>query len=108
MQPLDLKNYSAFTARLSVKPTVPVSSSAISSTQTVYPVQVKDKIASSVEYSPRIFSPYLTPSAVHVENRQLAQGSVAPTYQHNIAATKYFNVSITPKPRSHLQTGLIA
>lgn len=108
MQPLDLKNYSAFTARLSVKPTVPVPSGVISSNQSVYPVQVKDKIASSVEYSPRIFSPYLTPSAVHVENRQLAQGSVAPTYQHNIAATKYFNVSITPKPRSHPQTGLIA
>ena len=67
-----------------------------------------EKTLKPVEYVSRIFSPHLTPSAVHIENRQLAQNSIGPVYRHNIALTKYFNVSITPKLLAHLHTSLIA
>lgn len=67
-----------------------------------------EKTLKPVEYVSRIFSPHLTPSAVHIENRQLAQSNIGPVYRHNIALTKYFNVSITPKLLAHLHTSLIA
>jgi len=76
--------------------------------QTITPVHRTDKSKSNTDYTSRIFSPYLTPSAIIAENRQLAQGSVSPFYQQNIAATKYFNISTTPKLRPHLHTSLIA
>ena len=46
---------------------------------------------------PGLFSTYSAPSAVYAENIQLAQGSISPVYQHNIAITKYLNISASAK-----------
>tara|TARA_B110000305_G_scaffold208343_1_gene240500 strand:+ start:54 stop:389 length:336 start_codon:yes stop_codon:yes gene_type:complete len=111
MQPLNMKIQNSFTERHPMQATTfafPKSGGAGLGGQTVYPVQSTDKSLRSMDHASRIFSPYLTPSAVHAENRQIAQGSLAPTYQQNIAATKYFNVSTTSKLRPHLHTNLIA
>ena len=111
MQPLDIKIQNSFTARQPMQAMTsafPKPIVAGLAGQTVYPVQRTDKYPGPIDHVSRIFSPYLTPSAVHAENRQIAQGSLAPTYQQNIAATKYFNVSTTPKLRPHLHTNLIA
>ena len=110
---LNLDLYSPHTSniKLSDQPTVsgifnqnPLSSAG----QAITPVHTTVKGQGKADYTSRIFSPYLTPSAIHAENRQLAQGSVSPNYQQNIAATKYFNISTTPKLRPHLHTSLIA
>ena len=111
MQPVDLKIQNAFTVRPPVQTTLSVlpKSGGIPLTgQPVYPVQGAEKLIGAMEYSSRIFSPYLTPSAVHAENKQMAQNIMAPTYQHNIAITKYLNISVIPKPKSHLHTNLVA
>jgi len=111
MQPLDLKLQNDLATRFSSKAVnQPLSQTNITkvSGQSVFPVQNVSKTPGSMEYSSRIFSPYLTPSAIHAENRQISQGSVTPIYQHNIAATKYFNISITPRPRLDFSTNLIA
>jgi hypothetical protein len=111
MQPLDMKIQNSFTGRHPIQATTfafPKLGGAGLGGQTVYPLQRTDKSPGSMDHASRIFSPYLTPSAVHAENRQIAQGSLAPTYQQNIAATKYFNVSTTSKLRPHLHTNLIA
>ena len=76
--------------------------------QTITPVHRTDRSQGTADYTSRLFSPYLTPSAILTENRQLAQAAVSPAYQQNIAATKYFNISTTPKLRPHLHTNLIA
>ena len=108
---LDLYSPHASSIKLSDQPTGsgifdtnPFSSAG----QTVTPIHRTGKGQGNASYTSRIFSPYLTPSAIHAENRQLAQGSVSPNYQQNIAATKYFNISTTPKLRPHLHTSLIA
>ena len=110
---LNLDLYSPHTSniKLSDQPTVsgifnqnPFSSAG----QAITPVHPTVKGQGKADYTSRIFSPYLTPSAIHAENRQLAQGSVSPNYQQNIAATKYFNISTPPKLRPHLHTSLIA
>ena len=76
--------------------------------QSITPVHRTDRSQGTADYTSRLFSPYLTPSAILAENRQIAQGTASPTYQQNIAATKYFNISVTPKLRPHLHTNLIA
>jgi hypothetical protein len=111
MQRLDLKLQNDFATRYSskvVNQPLPQTNIKKMSGQSVFPVQNVGKTPGSMEYASRIFSPYLTPSAIHTENRQISQGSVAPIYRHNIAATKYFNISITPRPRLDLSTNLIA
>jgi hypothetical protein len=111
MQPVDLKTQSAFTALPPVQTSLsafPKSSGVVVAGKVVYPVQGAEKSVGAMEYSSRIFSPYLTPSAVHAENRQMAQNSLSPTYQHNIAITKYLNISTIPKPKSHLHTNIAA
>ena len=111
MQPIDLKTQNSFTVRPPVQTTLSVlpKSGGIPLTgQPVYPVQGAEKLIGAMEYSSRIFSPYLTPSAVHAENKQMAQNIMAPTYQQNIAITKYLNISVIPKPKSHLHTNLVA
>ena len=111
MQPVDLKIQNAFTVRPLVQTALsvfPKSGSIPITGQTVYPVQGAEKSMGAMEYSSRIFSPYLTPSAVHAENKQMAQNIMAPTYQQNIAITKYLNISAVPKPKSHLHTNLVA
>ena len=107
MQPVDLKIQNAFTVRPPVQTALSVlpKSGGIPLTgQPVYPVQGAEKLIGAMEYSSRIFSPYLTPSAVHAENKQMAQNIMAPTYQQNIAITKYLNISVIPKPKSRVHT----
>ena len=111
MQPVDLKIQNAFTVRPLVQTALSVfpKSGGIPITgQSVYPVQGAEKPIGAMDYSSRIFSPYLTPSAVHAENKQIAQNILAPTYQQNMAITKYLNISAIPKPKSHLHTNLVA
>ena len=111
MQPVDLKIQNASTVRPPVQTALSVfhKTGGIPITgQTVYPVHSAEKSIGGMEYSARIFSPYLTPSAVHAENKQMAQNIMAPTYQQNIAITKYLNISAIPKPKSHLHTNLVA
>ena len=111
MEPLFLKTVNFSTARIQLPVPIvenpePSKALIVDETSIVVPSAVKS--LKPVKYVSRIFSPHLTPSAVHIENRQLAQSSVAPVYLHNIALTKYFNVSITPKLLPHLHTSLIA
>ena len=79
-----------------------------SSRASIYPINNIRKPAHSTENNSRIFSPYSAPSAVNVENKVLAQASAGPIYQHNIAATKYYHVSMTPKPRTNQSMNILA
>lgn len=74
----------------------------------IYPINNIRKSAHSTENNSRIFSPYTAPSAINVENKALAQGSGGPIYQHNIAITKYYHVSMTAKPRENQSMNVIA
>ena len=79
MQRLDLKLQNDFATRYSSKVVnQPLSQTNITkmSGESVFPVQNVGKTPGSMEYASRIFSPYLTPSAIHTENRQISQGSV--------------------------------
>ena len=55
----------------------------------------------------RVYSPYLSPSHVAVEQVATSQ-SLAPMYVHNIARTKYFNVSKPTSPLEHNKINLYA
>ena len=79
-----------------------------SSRTAIYPINNAQKSAHSTENNSRIFSPYSSPSAINVENRALAQASGGPVYQHNVAMTKYYHVSITPKPRTNQSMNILA
>ena len=74
----------------------------------MYPIDNVRRSAHSTEHKSRLFSPYIAPSAVNVENKALAQASAGPIYQHNIAVTKYYNVSTTPKPRTNQSMNVLA
>ena len=76
--------------------------------QIEYPTGPTNKPSQTIEYSHRMYSPYLTPSSVQAESRQLAQDGMSPIYQHNLAATKYFNVSFLSKLRPQSRLSLIA
>ena len=111
MEPLFLKIENFSTARVQFPAPIvenPEPSKVLNAAETSIVVPGAVKSLKPVEYVSRIFSPHLTPSAVHIENRQLAQSSIGPVYRHNIALTKYFNVSITPKLLAHSHTSLIA
>tara|TARA_X000000950_G_scaffold285296_1_gene390827 strand:- start:465 stop:797 length:333 start_codon:yes stop_codon:yes gene_type:complete len=56
----------------------------------------------------RIYSPYLSPSSVVVMDKYLRQAGADPTYVHNEARTKYFNISKAAKPSDHLKLNLMA
>ena len=56
----------------------------------------------------RIFSPDLSPSSGKVMDRNEPQDLIAPIYMHNIARTKYFNISNPAKPADHLKLNLFA
>ena len=56
----------------------------------------------------RIFSPYLSPSSVKVMDLSEKQNMIDPIYMHNIARTKYFNISQTAKPADHFKLNLFA
>jgi|TARA_B110000967_G_C18801597_1_gene518766 hypothetical protein len=81
---------------------------ASSSGKTVSAMQNSNRVQGTVEHISRLFSTYSAPSAVYAENIQLAQGSISPVYQHNIAITKYLNISVVPKVKSYLPNNLIA
>ena len=56
----------------------------------------------------RVYSPYLSPSSaviMDVQNRQIA---IDTTYVHNVARTKYFNVSKPAVPAEHFKVNLLA
>ena len=55
-----------------------------------------------------IFSPYLSPSSVKVMDLNETQNLIDPIYMHNIARTKYFNISNPAKPADHLKLNLFA
>ena len=79
-----------------------------SSRTAIYPINNVRQSAHSTENNSRIFSPYTAPSAINVENKTLAQASGGPSYQHNIAMTKYHHVSIPPKPRLNQSMNILA
>jgi hypothetical protein len=56
----------------------------------------------------RIFSPYLSPSSVVVENMSKTGSALDPIYMHNIARTKYFNISKPDKPSEHFKVNMFA
>ena len=74
----------------------------------IYPIKNVQQSAHSTENNSRIFSPYTAPSAINVENRALSQASNGPNYQHNIAMTKYYHVSMPPKPRMNQSMNILA
>ena len=56
----------------------------------------------------RIFSPYLSPSSVKVMDLSETRDMISPIFMHNIARTKYFNISQPAKPADHLKLNLFA
>ena len=56
----------------------------------------------------RVYSPYLSPSSAVVIDMVARQTAVGPTYVHNEARTKYFNVSKPAKPGRYIRLNLFA
>ena len=56
----------------------------------------------------RVYSPFLAPSNVVVSNIQSQRTSYETIYMHNVARTKYFNVSKQPKPSDHNKINVMA
>ena len=79
-----------------------------SSKSAIYPINKVLKSAHTTENRSRLFSPYTAPSAVNVENKALGQASGGPIYQHDIALTKYYHVSVIPKPRTSNSMNILA
>ena len=52
-----------------------------------------------------IYSPYLAPSHLMVEQRSRS-GASQPTYMHNVARTKYEMISRAEKPNEHYRLNL--
>ena len=80
----------------------------INSVRPVHALGPSERSQNALDHTSRLFNPYLAPTAVLIENKRMAQGSLSPSYQNNAAATKYMNVSAVPKVRAHTQTSLIA
>ena len=55
----------------------------------------------------QIYSPYLAPSHFIVEQRT-AKYNLTPVFVHNVARTKYFNISAAAKPSEHNKVNLYA
>lgn len=56
----------------------------------------------------RIYSPYLSPSSVLIMDMQNRRIDTDPFYVHNVARTKYFNVSKPAMPAEHFKVNLLA
>ena len=111
MRPINLKTQSPFLTNLPHRTEMFASSTPSigrTTSQIEYPTGPTNKPPQTIEYSHRMYSPYLTPSSVQAESRQLAQDGMSPIYQHNVAATKYFNVSFLSKLRPQSRLSLIA
>ena len=80
----------------------------INSVRPVHALGPSERSQNALDHTSRLFNPYLAPTAVLVENKKMAQNSFSPSYQNNVAVTKYMNVSAVPKVRAHTQTSLIA
>ncbi len=66
------------------------------------------KTQNEVYGNSRIYSPYLTPSNVVIMNLKASSAEIDTVYMHNVARTKYFNVSKQPKPSEHYKLNLLA
>lgn len=55
----------------------------------------------------RVYSPYLSPSHIAVEQMVLSQ-NIAPVFIHNTALTKYFSISKPANPADHNKTNIYA
>ena len=111
MRSIDLKTQSPFLTKLPQRTEMLASSKpniGRTTSQIEFWTGPTNKTSQAVEYSHRMYSPYLTPSSVQAESRQLAQDGMSPIYQHNVAATKYFNVSFLSKLRPQSRLSLIA
>ena len=96
---------------------------ALSDTQTTIPVSGEMRVRSALHHRyPRevnrtaksddetygnklIYSPYLAPSHLMVEQRSRSDG-FQPTYMHNVARTKYEMISRAEKPNEHYRLNL--
>jgi hypothetical protein len=56
----------------------------------------------------RVYSPYLSPSSAVIMDIQDRQIKIDTIYVHNIARTKYFNVSKPATPTEHFKVNLLA
>tara|TARA_B100000963_G_scaffold116775_1_gene101774 strand:+ start:3613 stop:3945 length:333 start_codon:yes stop_codon:yes gene_type:complete len=56
----------------------------------------------------RIYSPYLSPSSAVVMDMQIRQIDIDTIYVHNVARTKYFNISKPTTPVEHFKVNLLA
>jgi len=56
----------------------------------------------------RVYSPYLSPSSAVIMDMQIRQIEIDPVYVHNVARTKYFNVSKPATPTEHFKVNLLA
>ena len=56
----------------------------------------------------RVYSPYLSPSSAVVMDMFTRQTEAGPTYVHNEARTKYFNISRPAIPSEHNKINLYA
>ena len=66
------------------------------------------KAQNEVYGNSRIYSPYLTPSNAVIINLKASNAEIDTVYMHNMARTKYFNVSKQPKPSEHYKVNLLA
>ena len=66
------------------------------------------KARNEVYGNSRIYSPYLTPSNAVIINLKASSAEIDIAYMHNVARTKYFNVSKPPKPAEHYKINLLA
>lgn len=66
------------------------------------------KAQNEVYGNSRIYSPYLTPSNAVIINLKASSAEIDIAYMHNVARTKYFNVSKPPKPAEHYKINLLA
>ena len=74
-----------------------------------YPAQIEElyQTKNEANYDKRIYSPFLYPSSVQVRGRMGHEiGTLS--YVHNIARTRYFQVSIQPSPNDHKSVNLLA
>ena len=70
-------------------------------------VNKTDKIFGENYGFKRVYSPYLSPSHIVVEQMSISQ-NLAPIYVHNMARTKYFNISRPAIPSDHNKLNLYA
>ena len=66
-----------------------------------------DKVVGENYNLRQIYSPYLSPSHFIIEKRT-AKYNLSPVFVHNVARTKYFNISAAAKPSEHNKVNLYA